>query len=317
MKFLKDGYGRRFDYIRISLTDRCNLWCFYCKKSLFKPLPRSEILTLEEITFLVSIFREQFGIQKVRLTGGEPLLRKEINKLIENISGMNVKIKITTNGVFLDNFIEFFKEKKVSVNVSLDTLNEEKFFKISGDRNLKKVIDNIQKCASSGINLKINTVALRGINDDEILNLIDFSNSIGTEIRFIEFMPFVDPETWRTYFIPEEEIKRKILEKFSMRFLEDSGTAYVYKLDNGGRVGFISTVSRPFCDSCSRLRITADGKIVLCMFDKVSYPLMDFLRPKIRESELIEFITKVVKNKPRGFIELKGESTFEMTRLGG
>ncbi len=317
MKFLKDGYGRRFDYIRISLTDRCNLGCFYCKKSLFKPLPRSEILTLEEITFLVSVFREQFGIQKVRLTGGEPLLRKEINKLIENISGMNVKIKITTNGVFLDNFIEFFKEKKVSVNVSLDTLNEEKFFKISGDRNLKKVIDNIQRCASSGINLKINTVALRGINDDEILNLINFSNSIGTEIRFIEFMPFVDPETWRTYFIPEEEIKRKILEKFSMRFLEDSGTAYVYKLDNGGRVGFISTVSRPFCDSCSRLRITADGKIVLCMFDKVSYPLMDFLRPNIRESDLIDFITKVVKNKPRGFIELKGEPAFEMTRLGG
>lgn len=319
MVYLEDRYGRRFDYIRVSLTDRCNLRCFYCKRNSFKPLPRKEILTLEEITFLASLFKNHFGIQKVRLTGGEPLLRREIDKLIENLSKIGVKIKITTNGFFLDKFIELFKEKKVSVNLSLDTLNEEKFFNISGERNLKKIIDNIEKIISSGIKLKLNTVALRGINDDEIHNFINFSTSIGTELRFIEFMPFVDLTTWRKHFISEEEVKNKILERFSMKFLENSGTADIYILDNGGKVGFISTVSKPFCNSCSRLRITADGKIVLCMFDKFSYSLMDFLRPIIREKELVDFITNVVKNKPKGFIEIKGEkkSFFDMTRLGG
>ena len=176
MKLL-DSLGRTINYIRISLTDRCNLNCFYCEPDkLYEKFPKDEILRVEEIIY--PIFYRKFGIKKFRFTGGEPLLRRGLKEIIEGVRkeiGDNAELTITTNGMFLKNFAEFFKEHKVRVNISLDTLNEEKFKKISGFYGLSNIIHNIDYSKNLGLKLKINTVLLRGINDEEISDLIDFS----------------------------------------------------------------------------------------------------------------------------------------------
>lgn len=279
-------------------------------------MKREDILTLEEIEFLASFFHERFGIEKVRLTGGEPFMRRGIEKLIKNLAEKDLKVKITTNGFFLSKFSKFLSEYEIGVNVSLDTLDPKKFKKISGLDGFSEVIEGIDKAISDGVKLKINSVILRGVNDDEILDLVDFACSRNVEIRFIEFMPFT--EVWNVYFISEDEIKAKIQEKFKIEFLEFKGTASIYTSDNGCRIGFISTVTKPFCDFCSRLRLTADGRLVLCIFDKISYPIKEFLRPYVREDELFEFVLETVKRKPKGFVEFAGEKAkFEMIKLGG
>lgn len=313
---LCDSYGRKINYLRISLTDRCNFNCVYCRNGRVEFLKREDILTLEEIEFLALFFYERFGVEKIRLTGGEPLMRRGVEKLIKNLAGKNLKVKITTNGFFLNRFTKFLSEYGIGVNVSLDTLDPEKFKKINGLDGFSEVIEGIDKAIHDGVKLKINSVILRGINDDEILNLLDFACLRNVEIRFIEFMPFTD--VWNIYFVPEDEIKARIQERFKIEFLEFKGTASIYTFGNGCRVGFISTVTKPFCTSCSRLRLTADGRLVLCMFDKTSYSVKEFLRPYVRECELFEFILETIKKKPRGFVELaEKKAKFEMIKLGG
>lgn len=316
---LYDAHGRKINYLRISLTDRCNLQCFYCRKDNITFYKRDEILTLEEIEFLISIFYRNFGVKKIRFTGGEPLLRRGIEKLIGGMKNLNLSINITTNGILLGEFAEFLSKNGVSVNVSLDTLSPEKFKRIAGSYDLERVIDGIDKSIELGIKLKINTVLLRGVNDSEIFDLIDFAFSRGIEIRFIEFMPFVDELVWREYFISEDEIRNKIEEKHKLFKVGDGDSvASYYVLDNGAKVGFISTVSKPFCHTCSRVRITSDGSLVLCMFDKFSYPLKRFLRPEPREEELVRFVSSIAKLKPKGFIEFKErQASFQMISLGG
>lgn len=315
MKLL-DSHNRQINYLRISLTDRCNFNCFYCKSDSVKFLNRREILTIEEVEFLASFFYRNFGITKIRLTGGEPLMRKGIDVLIERLIKAGLNVNLTTNGFFLSKFSKFLSECGVKVNVSLDTLNPKKFVEISGIDGLSIVLDGIDKAINEGVKLKINTVLLRGVNDDEIFDLIDFASSNGIEIRFIELMPFTN--LWSLYFISEDEVMDKIKEKFKIEFAGFKDTARAYVLDNWIRISFISTVTKPFCDACSRLRLTSDGKLILCMFDKISYPIKEFLRPEIKEAELIEFILKVVKMKPRGFIEIREKrAEFEMVKLGG
>ncbi len=316
---LFDGYGRKVSYLRISLTDRCNLQCFYCRKDNLIFYKKEEILTIEEIKFLISVFRDNFGISKVRFTGGEPLLRRGIEILIKGLSNSNLSLNITTNGILLKEFAHLLSENNIGVNVSLDTLVPEKFKKISGSSDLKRVIEGIDTALQVGVKLKINTVPLRGINDDEIFDLIDFASSRGVVIRFIEFMPFVNELIWKKYYVPEDELKSIIVQKYRLYEIDQDGsTARYYELENGAKIGFISTVSKPFCHSCSRVRITSDGNLVLCMFDKFSYPLKQFLRPKIRENQLIEYISTVVKLKPKGYVELKErKSGFAMIKLGG
>ncbi|MFN3135178.1 MAG: GTP 3',8-cyclase MoaA [Candidatus Kryptonium sp.] len=316
---LYDAYGRKINYLRISLTDRCNLQCFYCRKDNITFYGRDEILSLEEIEFLISAFYHNFGVKKIRFTGGEPLLRRGVEKLIEGLKDLNLSLNITTNGILLGEFAEFLSKNNVSVNVSLDTLSPEKFKRIAGSYDLERIIDGVDKSIELGIKLKINTVLLRGVNDSEIFDLIDFAFSRGIEIRFIEFMPFVDELVWRTYFISEDEIRNKIEEKYKLFKVEDGDSvARYYVLENGAKIGFISTVSKPFCHTCSRVRITSDGGLVLCMFDKFSYPLKRFLRPEPREEELVRFVSSIAELKPKGFIELKEkQASFQMIRLGG
>ncbi|GBD03248.1 GTP 3',8-cyclase [bacterium HR19] len=319
-KPLEDGYGRKFDYLRISLTDKCNFQCFYCRPYRIPLFPRDEILTFEEITFLSRFFVERFGIKKIRITGGEPFMRRGIEKLFEKLSEIDVEKCITTNGTLLSEYSEILKHYNVKVNVSLDTLDESKFQKIIGlSFPLKKILKGIDKSLSLGLSLKINTVVLRNINTDEIHKLIDFARDRGVEIRFIEFMPF--SPLWKEYFVPEKEIKKIMHEKYEMREIKREKIAKLYELSNGVRVGFISTVSEPFCNMCSRIRITSNGKIVLCMFDRFSYDIKKFLRPEIKEEELEKFIRSIVLRKPKGFIELKENKNekayIPMIKLGG
>ncbi|CUS96768.1 GTP 3',8-cyclase MoaA [Candidatus Chrysopegis kryptomonas] len=316
---LFDGFGRKIDYLRISVTDRCNLSCFYCRKNGIEGFPRNEILTFEEIEFIVDIFKNEFEIKKLRLTGGEPLMRKGIDSLICRLCSKGLSVNLTTNGILLFKFAKFLAEQGIGVNLSLDTLNHNKFKFITGFDFLDYVLDGLEQFLSNGGNLKINTVVLKGVNDDEIFDLIDFAGKKGVEIRFIEFMPFVGKDVWSSYFVSEDEIKSRIERKGNLVFLGNgSSTARVYLFDNRVRIGFISTVTRPFCDSCSRIRITSDGKIVLCMFDDRGYSLKKFLRPEFDGDALRKFIIDIVKKKPRGFVDLKDKmAKFEMIKLGG
>jgi cyclic pyranopterin phosphate synthase len=324
---LSDSLGRTINYIRISLTDRCNLNCFYWEPDkLYEKFPKDEILRVEEIIYLISLFYRKFGIKKFRFTGGEPLLRRGLKEIIEGVRkeiGDNAELTITTNGMFLKNFAEFFKEHKVRVNISLDTLNEEKFKKISGFYGLSNIIHNIDYSKNLGLKLKINTVLLRGINDEEISDLIDFSKEKDVKIRFIEFMPIsVDVNLWRKHFISESEIIKALQKKRKVKFIGADDIERIYLVDDEIQIGFISTVSHPFCQGCSRIRLSSDGKIYLCLFDPQGYDIKRFIRPKINEDELCKFIYDVVKLKPEGFIKFKREGTLPkmspiMKQIGG
>jgi cyclic pyranopterin phosphate synthase len=297
---------------------------------LFK---KKEILTLEEIFFLVEFFHRNFGIRKIRFTGGEPLLRRGFDQLLKNIRKeiSSPIISITTNGILLKEYAKLLKKYRVRVNVSLDTLDRNKFRKITGFNYLERIIDGINHSISIGIPLKINTVVLKGINDSEIFNLIDFAMERRIDIRFIEYMPVSGGNKWRSYFLPERGIIERLKNRYEILFYRSEGKEDKYlvfpknsKVSSIGVVGFISTVSKPFCESCSRLRITSDGKMVLCLFDRVGYDLKRFLRPVINEGELLKFILDVVKLKPEGFFRFKnGESFFKsdiyinMRKLGG
>ncbi len=330
---LKDSFGREIDYIRISLTDRCNLRCFYCMPEegvkLFK---REEILSLEEIEFLINFFYKYFSIKKIRFTGGEPLLRRGFENLVIEIKKNipEIDINITTNGILIKEKVNFLKEYSIKVNLSLDTLNREKFKKITGFDFLDEIIEGIDLCIKLKVPLKINTVMLKGINDEEIFDLIEFSREKELIVRFIEYMPLSGNDNWKKFFISKKEIMEKIKEKYNIFYQEKEKIAENYILYDGkkfvAKVGFISTITEPFCDFCSRLRITSDGKIVLCLFDKTGYDLKEFLRPRIREKKLFDFILKTVKLKPEGFVALKKtffdkgenvESFFVMRKIGG
>jgi len=327
LKKLNDLFGREINYLRISLTDRCNLNCFYCEPSrCYEKFPKREILSVEEIIYLVSIFYDKFGIKKFRFTGGEPLLRHGLKEIILGVRknlGDHVELTITTNGIFLKNFAKFLKDTKVRVNVSLDTLKEERFKKITGCYGLSNVISAIDYAKNLGLQLKINTVLLREINDDEIPELINFSRENEVKIRFIEFMPIsIDLNLWRKHFISEEEILDTIKKKHELRFLGIEGIERIYLVDGGVEIGFISTVSHPFCKGCSRIRISSEGKIYLCLFDHKGYDIKKFLRPEIKEEELCNIISDVVKFKPEGFIKFKEEGTLPefgpvMKQVGG
>lgn len=316
---LRDAFGREIRYLRLSVTDRCNLACFYCKREDTNHFPRSEVLTLEELETLALLFAREFGVEKVRLTGGEPLMRRGVDGLIRNLARAGLSLHLTTNGALLKPYARFLGEQGVKVNVSLDTLRQERFQRICGSDTLRAVLEGIEAALAQGIPLKLNTVLLKGINDDEIEDLLAFARSLRVPIRFIEFMPFVHRSLWQRCFLPEKEVMARIARNHTLvPVLSRESTARMYELEDGTRVGFISTVSAPFCEGCSRVRLTAEGKLVLCMFDEKGYSLKEFLRPSLKREELIRYLTNIVKLKPRGYIALKGVgASFEMMKLGG
>jgi len=292
----------------------------YCMPEVgIKPVLHQDILTFEEIARLVGIFAG-LGVKKIRLTGGEPLVRKGVMNLIRTLVDIDgiAEVTITTNGVLLSNYAEELKKAGMNrLNISLDTLREERFIKISGRDIFRKIIDGIEKAKRADFSpLKLNMVVIRGVNDDEIPDFVNFSLSKGLVIRFIEFMNLTP--LWREeYFMPIEEVKSICGKIFDMERTEyqESGPAEYYKI-NGGIVGFIKTDERN-CRRCNRLRITAAGELKLCLYETNSISLRDYLRGGMTDEELRDIIAASMDVKE--FVQYKdwGTRTTYMSTIGG
>ncbi|HEY0462328.1 MAG TPA: GTP 3',8-cyclase MoaA [Pyrinomonadaceae bacterium] len=319
---LTDSYGRQIKDLRVSLTDRCNFRCFYCLPNGEPPLARKEtILTFEEIVEISEIF-VSLGIEKIRLTGGEPLLRKDVESLVEKIAELknpeseinNPRLKdlaLTTNGFSLERRAENLKKAGLDrVTISLDSLKQENFQKITGVDKLAEVLAAIDAAKSAGLEpLRINAVVVRGWNDDEIVDLAAFARESALSMRFIEYMPLDSAHEWdRKTVVSGREIYKKINARFPLRLKTSSRgseTAWKYSFadDAPGEIGIIAPVTEMFCGACSRIRLTADGQIRTCLFSTKEHNLRDCLRSGASRAEIVEFIRAVVNQKePRHFI---------------
>lgn len=284
---LTDQFGRKHEYLRISLTERCNLRCFYCMPEEGIELSeKSHLMSHEEVIAIAKTF-VSMGIKKIRLTGGEPLIKKNIEKIIVELSQLPINLGITTNGILLEKYLYLFKETGVKdINISLDTLDKKKFKEITRRDYFDRVINNINLYEANGFNVKINNVIIKGVNDNEINDFIELTKDKEIAIRFIEFMPF-DGNKWNTEkVITLKEVLSKAEEKFGSENIvvlpsKKNGTAKNFKI-NGykGEFGVISTVSNPFCDSCNRIRLTANGSLKNCLFSSSETNLLQALRNK-------------------------------------
>lgn len=298
---LRDTFGRHHNYLRISLTEKCNLRCTYCMPADGVPLsPAFSLMNADEIYQIAKIFVSN-GVEKIRLTGGEPLVRKDFSEIVQKLSTLDISIAITTNAVFVDRFIPILKKSRVSIiNVSLDTLKPDRFQKMTLKPNFDKVIKNLYLLIEEGFQIKLNVVLLKGVNDSEILDFIELTKKLPISIRFIEFMPF-DGNKWdRSKAVSLNEINETVSNNYSLdhiQKLEDApnDTAKNYKIKGyKGSYAIISTVTNHFCDTCNRLRITANGKLRNCLFSEKESDLLT----AYRSGESIEpIIKKAVLNK--------------------
>ena len=285
MKPLVDKHQRTHNYLRISLTEKCNLRCTYCMPAEGIPLmPAAHLMSADEIFEIASHFVKR-GVDKIRLTGGEPTVRKDFNQIIGRLSSLPVKLALTTNGLTIHRHIEVLKKANIDViNISIDSLDREKFKKITLRDQYEQLKENMNLLDAQGFRLKLNVVLLKGINDDEIIPFINLSKDRNWQIRFIEFMPF-DGNNWdRSKTVSLEAILKTAESQYSssqIKRLKDAAndTAKNYKIEGfSGSFAVISTVTNPFCDSCNRLRLTADGKLKNCLFSSGEYDLLSSLR---------------------------------------
>lgn len=324
---LIDRFGRVHDYLRISLTERCNLRCFYCMPEEGIPLrDKKEFMSTEELLEIVNVFVSK-GVKKIRLTGGEPTIRKDFPEIIKRLGELNIELALTTNGVIIDKYINELKEAKVrNINVSLDSLKEERFNNISRRNYFTQIKSNIDLLIKEGFNVKINVVVIKGVNDDELIDFVQFSRLNPVQVRFIEFMPF-DGNKWDwTKKVTQKEILDRISEHFGEEEIErildkKNDTTRNYKLKYAiGTLGIISSVTNPFCDSCNRIRLTADGKLKNCLFSGGETDLLLTLRNNLPIEELI--VDSILnKEKLRGgiasFEEIGDRKNRSMVAIGG
>lgn len=298
---LQDSHGRDHAYLRISLVERCNLRCFYCMPAEGIQLtPKSHIMTYEEIYDIAKIFVNH-GVTKIRLTGGEPLVRKDIPFILEKLATLPVELSITTNAVIIHKFIDTLKLYGVNnINVSLDSLVKEKFNKITLRDHFEIVYSNILLLVKEGFNVKINAVLMKGINDDEIIDFINLTKNLPVSIRFIEFMPF-DGNKWDlSKMVSYTEVMTYVnasYPKADIERLQDApnDTSKNYKIKGyKGSFAIISSVTNPFCDSCNRLRLTANGQLKNCLFSATESDLLTTLRAG---KSIEPIIQKAVQNK--------------------
>lgn len=279
----KDKFGRTHDYLRISLTDKCNLNCSYCNPVISeRELNKEEILSYEELRRLIKIFVVNLSYKKIRLTGGEPLVRKNILTFFESLhkikSEFPFELCLTTNGTLLEDKIEKLKEFGLDkINISLDSLRPERFYSITGKDNFHSVLRSIDKAESLGFSpVKINTVVMRGVNDDEVIDFVEFAKDRNLNVRFIEFMPFSNNSWNENIFISNGELIKTIETKYKLKKLDKSGekVAKDFRIfGHKGKVSFISSISDHFCQSCNRLRVTAKGNLKLCLFSQIDSEL--------------------------------------------
>jgi len=306
---LIDSFGRVHTNLRISVTDRCNIRCFYCMPETVRFLPRAEILTYEEIERLVRVVA-QMGINKLRLTGGEPLVRAELPRLIDMLAAVpGIRdIALTTNGTLLAEQAQVLKDAGLGrLNISLDGLSEETFRKISRREGLDRVLDGIFAAKRAGFEkIRLNAVAIRGITEAEVVPLGHFARQHRMEMRFIEFMPLDAENNWQTEQVLSGKEIREILEAefgplIPLARDDPSQTAVDYQFADGiGRMGFINPVTQPFCVNCNRLRITAEGKIRNCLFSTEEWDVRELLRGGRTDDQIAETVRRAVHAKKAG-----------------
>lgn len=308
---LRDAYNRTIRDLRISLTDRCNFRCFYC-------LPHGEpswaykekLLTLEELAFVCEVF-VSLGITKIRLTGGEPLIRRDVNVLVENLSRLKpdlADIALTTNGYDFVRQSEALRSAGLDrVTFSIDSLRPDRFQEITGVDALGRVLDSIDVAKRLGFApVKVNAVVVRGRNDDELVDFARFARENDVSFRFIEFMPLDSGHEWnRDMVVAGREIHDAINEVFPLQLKEasrGSSTAWNYTFVDGapGEIGIITPVTNQFCGACSRIRLTADGQIRTCLFSTVEYDLRGLVRGGASREEIADFIRSAVLKKEPG-----------------
>ena len=306
---LRDTKGRIAKKLRISVTDRCNFACLFCmpEKDKVTWIPREEILSFEEVERVAKVLAS-LGIEKIRITGGEPLLRKDLELLVHKVSSIPGirSVDMTTNGWYLERKAEALREAGLrGVTVSLHSLQGERFAKISGVDALPHVLRGIEKAIEVGLSpVKVNSVAIRGYNDDEILDLIEFARERRISIRFIEFMPLDGLGMWsRDKVVGGKEIIEKVSARYPLkaRGRGRAETSAIWKFADGrGDLGLITPMSDPFCDDCDRLRLTADGKLLSCLFDTDYHDLRHIVRNGGNDEELANLILSAVWKKPEG-----------------
>ena len=308
MAVITDKYSRAIDYIRISITDRCNLRCIYCMPSKgIKPMEHKDILSYEEIIRIVKI-ATGLGVRKIRLTGGEPLTRKNIPYLIASINDIDEieDISLTTNGLLLKKYaFQLAKAGLKRVNVSLDSLRPEKYREITRGGDINSVLEGIHEAENVGLlPIKINMVPIRGFNDDEIEEFARLTLKTSYNVRFIEFMPIGAKEIWDyEKYISTEEIKErasKIATLIPVK-IRRSGPARYFRFEGApGVVGFISPITHHFCNTCNRLRLTSDGKLRPCLFSETEIDLKSAMRCGASDEEIERLLKLAVEIKPEG-----------------
>lgn len=279
---IKDSFNRVHDYLRISLTDNCNLRCFYCMpEEDYVFTPASQLMQANEIEALAKLFVEQ-GVTKIRLTGGEPLVRKDAEEIIRSLSKLPVSLTMTTNATRLHQFADVIKEAGIkSINISLDTLQPEKFQIITRREQFNLVYDNILLMIKNNIHVKVNVVVMKGINENEINDFVEWTKHTPVHVRFIEFMPFSGNRWTSNKVFTWQEIIHEIEKNYTAERLQDGphDTAKKYTVHgHAGTFAVISTMSAPFCDTCNRMRLTADGKIKNCLFSQEETDLLTAFR---------------------------------------
>ena len=306
---LIDPFGRHVSYLRVSVTDRCDFRCVYCMAENMTFLPRQDLLTLEELDRVCSAFIAQ-GVRKLRLTGGEPLVRKGIMTLVESLSrhlksGALEELTLTTNGSQLAKYAKELALHGVKrINVSVDTLDAVKFREITRWGELSKVLDGIKAAQDAGIHVKINAVALKGVNEHEIPSMVRWCHEQKTDLTLIETMPLGDIDGDRTdQYLPLSVVRAQLMEHFTLEDIpyKTGGPArYVRVKETGGRIGFITPLTHNFCESCNRVRLTCTGTLFMCLGQEDAADLRKPLRASEGDELLQQAITEAISRKPKG-----------------
>ncbi|MEP6930963.1 MAG: GTP 3',8-cyclase MoaA [Flavobacterium sp.] len=300
---LTDDFGRKHNYLRISLLEKCNLRCTYCMPADGIVLsPKASLMTADEIFAIARTFVEN-GVDKIRLTGGEPLLRKDFPEIISKLATLETSLSITTNGILIDRHIAVLKQFKVNkINLSLDTLVSSKFHSVTLRNQFEKVIDNLHLLLNNNFQVKVNVVLMKGFNENEIIDFIKLTQFLPVSVRFIEFMPFAGNEWDRSRMVSQNEILAQVENVFlseDIQKLEDEKnfTARTYKIKSfQGDFGIISSITNPFCDGCNRIRLTANGKIKNCLFSNSETDLLTAFR---NGESITNLISESIKNKKK------------------
>lgn len=304
-----DPFGRSISYLRVSVTDRCDFRCVYCMSENMSFLPKQDLLTLEELDRLCTVFVDK-GVQKLRITGGEPLVRRDIMTLFRSlsrhlVSGRLEELTLTTNGSQLGKYASELADCGIRrINVSLDTLDAAKFRKITRWGDLDKVLAGIDAAQVAGIAVKLNAVALKGVNEDEVEDMIRWSHDRGIDITFIEVMPMgdIEPDRFDQYW-PLSQLRARLLDQFTLEDIDyrTGGPArYVRVRETGGKIGFITPMTHNFCESCNRVRITCTGTLYMCLGQDDAADLRSPLRASATNDVLSRAIDAAILRKPKG-----------------